>query len=70
MNKEHFNLGESVYMDMAEASGVEPLDALINIESMLDSRWDHTEDFLEALCADEVEAIAEVRQHYGLDPLE
>ena len=70
MNKEHFNLGESVYMDMAQDCGVEPLDALINIESMLDSRWDHTEDFLEALGSDSVDAIIEARAQFGLDPLE
>lgn len=66
----NFDYGETIYIEMAERCGVNPLKALINIESMLPPQWDHTEDFLEALGADDVDAIIEARSHFGLEVFE
>jgi hypothetical protein len=67
MNIENFNAGATIYMNLAERfEGIVPAVALANLESMLSSSWEHTEDFLEALGADDHEAIIEARQHFGL----
>lgn len=69
MDLNNFNAGESIYIDMAERCGVVPIHALANIESMLSSDFNHTEDFLESLGANDELAIIEARSHFGLAPL-
>ena len=62
--------GESIYIKLAKEAGIEPLDALNSMRSMLSDPWNEPEYFLAALGKDDILAIIEARRHLHLPPLE
>jgi len=62
--------GENTYIALAEQAGVDPVESLQSLPSIVSSQWHDPEHFLAYLGNDDTEAILEARGHFGLPPLE
>ncbi len=61
--------GTEIYRGYAERLGLPPDDCMDNLPSQLSAGWD-VDEFLVKLGADDVQAIIEARQHFGLPVFE
>ncbi len=60
--------GESIYLELAKEAGMEPLDALNSMRSILSAPCNEPEYFLAALGKGDVLAMIEARNHFNLPP--
>jgi hypothetical protein len=62
--------GASIYITLAGEAGINPVEAIKAMPSMLSAAWIDAEHFLAALGKNDIRALISARSHFGLPPVE